>query len=131
MSSGTFVSSIKDANPPAGTTPTWTALSFDATTPANTAVAFQVAASNSVTGPFTFVGPDGTPDTFFTTSGADLSQFDGFRYLEYEAFLSTTDTSTTPSIQSVQVCFDDKVVTSLAVASAPGPRVAPPTSRRR
>ena len=120
VSSGTFVSSIKDANPPAGTTPTWTALSFDATTPANTAVAFQVAASNSVTGPFTFVGPDGTPDTFFTTSGADLSQFDGFRYLEYEAFLSTTDTSTTPSIQSVQVCFDDKVVTSLAVASASG-----------
>ena len=81
---------------------------------------FQVAASNSVTGPFTFVGPDGTPDTFFTTSGADLSQFDGFRYLEYEAFLSTTDSSTTPSIQSVQVCFDDKVVTSLAVASASG-----------
>jgi Bacterial Ig-like domain (group 3) len=120
VSSGTFVSSIKDANPPAGTTPTWTTLSFDATTPANTAVAFQVAASNSVTGPFTFVGPDGTPDTFFTTTGADLSQFDGFRYLEYEAFLSTTDTSTTPSIQSVQVCFDDKVVTSLAVASASG-----------
>ena len=120
VSSGTFVSSVKDADPPAGTTPTWTTLSFDATTPANTAVAFQVAGSNSPTGPFTFVGPDGTPDTFFTTNGADLSQFDGFRYLEYEAFLSTTDSSTTPSIQSVQVCFDDLVVTSLAVAPASG-----------
>jgi hypothetical protein len=120
VSSGTFVSSLKDADPPAGTIPTWTTLSFDATTPANTAVAFQVAASNSPTGPFTFVGPDGTPGTFFTTSGADLSQFDGFRYLEYEAFLSTTDSSTTPSVQSVQVCFDDTVVTSLAVAPASG-----------
>ena len=120
VSSGTFISSLKDADPPAGTTPTWTALSFDATTPANTAVAFQVAASDSPTGPFTFVGPDGTPDTFFTTSGADLSQFDGLRYLEYEAFLSTSDSSTTPSIQSVQVCFDDVVVTSLAVAPASG-----------
>jgi hypothetical protein len=120
VSSGTFVSSVKDADPPAGTIPTWTTLSFDATTPANTAVAFQVAASNSPTGPFNFVGPDGTPDTFFTTSGADLSQFDGLRYLEYEALLSTTDSSTTPSIQSVQVCFDDLVVTSLAVAPASG-----------
>src|ERR1700727_188197 len=88
--------------------------------PADTAVAFQVAASNSPTGPFNFVGPDGTPDTFFTSSGADLSQFDGLRYLEYEAFLSTTDSSTTPSIQSVQPCFDDLVVTSLAVAPASG-----------
>ena len=118
--SGTFVSSLKDAAPPAGTIPTWTTLSFDATTPADTAVAFQVAASNSPTGPFNFVGPDGTPDTFFTSSGADLSQFDGLRYLEYEAFLSTTDSSTTPSIQSVQACFDDLVVTSLAVAPASG-----------
>jgi hypothetical protein len=120
VSSGTFVSSVKDADPPAGTTPTWTTLSFDATAPANTDVAFQVAGSNSPTGPFTFVGPDGTPGTFFTTNGADLSEFDGFRYLEYEAFLSTTDSSTTPSIQSVQVCFDDTVVTSLAVAPASG-----------
>jgi len=56
--------------------------------------------------------------------------FDGFvrneshgretSYLEYEAFLSTTDSSTTPSIQSVQACFDDLVVTSLAVAPASG-----------
>ncbi len=119
-SSGTFVSSLKDAAPPAGTTPTWSTLSFDDTTPANTAVSFQVAASNSPAGPFTFVGPDGTAGTFFTSTGADLSQFDGFRYLEYEAFLSTTDSTTTPSIQDVQMCFDDLVPTSLAVGAANG-----------
>ena len=104
---GSFVSSVKDAAPAAGSTPTWTTLSFDATTPANTGVKFQVAASNSSTGSFTFVGPDGTPGTFFTTSGADLSRFDGFRYLKYKAFLSTTDGSATPSLQSVRVCFKD------------------------
>jgi hypothetical protein len=114
-SSGTFVSSVKDADPPSGTTPTWTTLSFDVTTPANTAVAFQVAASNSSTGPFTFVGPDGTPDTFFTTSGADLRRFNGFRYLQYKAFLSTTERSATPAIQSVRVCFRDR----------PGARLSP------
>ena len=119
-SSGTFVSSVKDANPASGSSAEWTTLTFAATTPAGTDVKFQVAASNSSSGPFVFVGPDGTPDTFFTTSGADLSQFDGFRYLEYEAFLSTTDSSTTPTLSSVQVCFVDTVVTSLAVAAASG-----------
>ena len=63
------------------------------TTPAGTAVKFQVAASNASYGPFNYVGPDGTAATFFTTSGASLSQFDGFRYLRYKAFLSTTNPS--------------------------------------
>ena len=125
VSSGTFVSSVKDAAPPAGTIPTWTTLSFAASTPADTAVAFQVAASNSSTGPFTFVGPDGTPNTFFTATGADLSQFDGFRYLEYEAFLSTSDSSTTPTLSSVQVCFVDMVAAATHfVVSAPASATA-------
>ena len=51
-SSGTFTSSLKDANPAAGRTPTWTTLTYSATTPAGTAVKFQVAASNNAGGPF-------------------------------------------------------------------------------
>ena len=58
--SGTFTSSLKDANPAAGRTPNWTTLTFAATTPAGTAVKFQIAASNNAAGPFSFVGPDGT-----------------------------------------------------------------------
>jgi len=107
--SGTFVSSVKDANPAAGRTPAWTTLSFTATKPAGTDVKFQVAASDSRYGPFTFVGPDGTAGTFFTTSGASLSQFDGFRYLRYEAFLSTNSSSVTPALSSVSVCFTTHV----------------------
>src|SRR4029077_5947827 len=74
-------------------------------------------------GPFTFVGPDGTANTFFTTSGASLSQFNGKRYLEYKAFLSTNSGSVTPTLSSVQVCFQDVAATSatnLAVAPATG-----------
>jgi hypothetical protein len=123
-SSGTLVSSLKDANPAAGANPTWTTLSFSATTPAGTAVKFQLAGSNSQYGPFNFVGPDGTASTFFTTSGASLSpQFDGFRYLKYKAFLSTTNSSVTPTLSSVQVCFQDVAATSatsLAVDPATG-----------
>ena len=84
---------------------------------------FQIAASNSQYGPFNFVGPDGTANTFFTTSGASLSQFDGMRYVKYKAFLSTNSSSVTPSLSSVSVCFNDTssaTATTLAVDPATG-----------
>lgn len=118
--SGEFTSSLKDANPAPGATPTWTTLSWNGTTPAGTAIRFQVAASNSPYGPFTFVGPDGTAATFFTTSGASLSQFNGYRYLKYRAYLSTTDSAVTPVLDDVTVCFENALDTSLAVAAASG-----------
>src|SRR5207249_4220224 len=89
--SGDFVSSAKDGNPGTGFTTSWSTLSWSATIPAETSLQFQVAASNSAAGPFRFVGPDGTAATFFNTSGASLGQFNGNRYLEYKAYLSTTD----------------------------------------
>jgi uncharacterized repeat protein (TIGR01451 family) len=124
--SGTLVSSIKDSNPAPGFAPTWTTLSWTASTPANTAVQFQVAASNSAFGPFNFVGPDGTALTFFTTSGASLSQFDGNRYLEYKAYLSTTDNTVTPTLNDVTVCFTDLGPPDLAITKSDlGASVAP------
>ncbi len=109
--SGTFVSSLKDANPAVGLVPTWPTLSWNATVPANTTLQFQVAASTSDVGPFNFVGPDGTAATFFTTSGASLTQFNGNRYLKYKAYLSTTDSTVTPTVNDVTVCFDDTAPT--------------------
>jgi hypothetical protein len=122
-SSGTFVSSLKDANPEPGSTADWTTLSWTASTPAGTSVKFQIAASNSQYGPFNFVGPNGTANTFFTTSGASLSQFNGMRYVEYKAFLSTNSSSVTPSLSSVSVCFNDTssaTATTLVVDTATG-----------
>ncbi len=103
--SGDLVSSVKDANPVTGFTATWGNFTWTASTPANTALKFQVAASNSETGPFSFVGPDGTATTFFSTSPAVLTQFNGFRYLKYKALLSTTTSTTTPTLNDVTVCF--------------------------
>ncbi len=105
--SGNLISSTKDANPAVGATPHWTTLSWTATVPANTNLKFQAAASNSVYGPFNFVGPDGTAATFFTTSGASLSQFDGLRYLQYKAYLSTTNSAATPTLNDVTVCYSN------------------------
>jgi hypothetical protein len=122
LASGNLVSSLKDSNPASNATATWTTLSWTASTPANTTVKFQVAGSNSASGPFSFVGPDGTANTFFTTTGGSLSQFTGLRYLKYKAYLSTSNSSITPTLNDVTICFNNFQVanTSLAVNSATG-----------
>lgn len=101
--SGTFTSSLKDANPSPGGATTWTSIIFGASTPANTTLQMRVAASNSPAGPFTYVGPDGTDNTSFT-SGASLEQFNGFRYLRYQAAM-TSNGSNTPTLSDVVICF--------------------------
>lgn len=122
-SSGNFVSSAKDANPTGAFTPRWTTLAWNATTPASTSIKFQVAASNSSIGPFTFVGPDGTASTYFTTTGASLSQFDGLRYLKYTAYLTTTNSASTPTLADVTICFSNtiKVTPTISIVSSQNP----------
>lgn len=99
--SGTFVSAIMDANPDTGFAAQWNELSPSATTPPGTSIKFQVAGSDTAAGPFNFVGPDGTPGTFFTSSDFSLTQFDGFRHLRYVALLETSDPSQSPVLHDV------------------------------
>jgi uncharacterized repeat protein (TIGR01451 family) len=104
--SGDFTSSLKDSNPPFAGTSQWGTLSWNATVPAGTTLQFKVAASNNFGGPFNFVGPDGTAGTFFT-NGASLSQFNGFRYLKYKAYFTTTNGTLTPTLADVTVCYNN------------------------
>ncbi len=104
--SGDYVSSLKDSNPPFAGTSQWGTISWNATVPANTTLQFQVAASNNFGGPFNFVGPDSTSGTFFTNGGS-LSQFNGFRYLKYKAFFTTTDPNATATLSDVTICFNN------------------------
>jgi hypothetical protein len=105
QAAGNLVSSLKDSGSGAGSTANWSTLSWTNVTPALTSVQFQVAASNNAAGPFTFVGPDNTAATFFTTSGASLAQFNGKRYLKYKAYLATTNNLATPLLNDVAVCY--------------------------
>jgi hypothetical protein len=117
-SPGSLVSSVKDGNPAPFFETNWTTLSWTANTPANTAVSFQVAGSNSPNGPFNFVGPDGTASTFFTTSGSSLSQFNGLRYLQYQAVLTTSNSAATPTLNDVSVCFSNVPTTAITANDA-------------
>ena len=114
--SGDFTSGVKDSNPSVPGTTIWSNLSWTANTPANTAVAFQAAASDSPYGPFNFVGPGGSSSTFFSNGGS-LAQFNGFRYLKYKAFLSTTNNAVTPALNDVTVCDHGPRVWTGAVSS--------------
>lgn len=120
MPAGDLVSGQKDTNPAAGRAPVWQTLSWNASTPANTSLRFQVAASNSANGPFDFVGPDGTPGTFFTTTAASLSQFYGKRYLKYRAYLGSTDGAVTPVLNDATVCFANQLPPDLNLGKSDG-----------
>jgi hypothetical protein len=117
---GSLISSIKDGNPGVGNAPAWSTLSWTGSTPANTSLKFQVAGSNSSNGPFSFVGPDGTAATFFT-SGASIAQFNGLRYLEYKALFATSDTTVTPTLNDATACFAD------VACGSPAPAITPST----
>jgi hypothetical protein len=106
--SGNLVSGLKDNNPGGGFFSHWTTFSWTASTPANTSINFQVAGSNSQYGPFNFIGPDGTAGTFFTSPGANLYPLLGnVRYMKYKAYLATTNSAATPTLNDVTTCYSN------------------------
>jgi hypothetical protein len=77
--------------------------------PSGTSVGFQIAVSNSASGPWNFIGPDGTSATTYTNiSGSPISlgnysSLDG-RYFRYRVILTTnTGQTATPQVTSVIV----------------------------
>ena len=119
-SSGNFSGATRDSNPPAGAMTMWSSLAWTATVPSGSALAFQVAGSDSDAGPFNFVGPDGTAATFFSTSGVGLSAFNGKRYLQYRAYLSSSTGTATPTLADATVCFDAAAAADLSVGISDG-----------
>lgn len=108
-SSGDLTSSVKDSNPASGRLPLWSTLTWSGTTPASTLLRFQVAGSSSSNGTFTFVGPDGTAGTYFTSSPASLAQFHGKRYLKHRAYLSTSNSAVTPTLNDAALCYSNQI----------------------
>jgi hypothetical protein len=66
---------------------------------------FQLATNNDG---FTwnFVGPDGTPSSYYTISGTEIPASLGTRrYLRYKVFLRTSDTLVSPSLDSLTIRY--------------------------
>ncbi len=97
---GTFISSAFDT----GKLSVFGMFSWFSVVPAGTTIKFQIASNNDNT-TWNFVGPDGTPSTYYQSSGATIMGHDGRRYIKYKAFLSTTNTGITPMLNSVTIQY--------------------------
>ncbi len=85
--------------------PVYNNIFFNATKPATTVVRFQIATSNSVQGPWTFVGPpSGLPGQYYQTDGQAIWQgHNGQRYFRVLAQLKTGNGRVTPTLNDVSV----------------------------
>jgi hypothetical protein len=91
--SGTFTSRVLDS----GGTATWRNLDYVSTSPAGSSVSLDVRTGNTP-------APDGTWSAFVPV--ANGSAIPGVsRYVEYQATLTSGDTSTTPILQSVSIGY--------------------------
>jgi hypothetical protein len=109
-SSGTFTSGIiSTANS------SWNTLSWSATTPAGTSVSIKARSSNSAT----MVGATDFSSCSNITNGAALSTggcvTNGDTYIQYQATLSTSDATQTPSLNDVTINY---YVTKILISSA-------------
>lgn len=70
-----------------------------------TPVRFQIA-SNTDNTTWNFIGPDGTDATYYTSPTSDIAAVhDNDRYVRYRVYLSTTDTTKTPSISDIGITY--------------------------
>jgi hypothetical protein len=105
LPSGILVSEPFDS----GSYSTWMTLNWSASMTPGTGLVFQLRSATTHEGlaDETFVGPDGSPATSYTVSGQSICVcHERDQWLQYEALLSTTDSSETPILEEVSVTFE-------------------------
>lgn len=72
--------------------------------PVNTAIKFQLASSNQESGPWAYVGPDGTNSTYYTNGAGELINYNyhlNQRYIRYKLFLENNNSLQPPTLEEV------------------------------
>lgn len=83
-------------------------LKWSGVAPQNTAIKFQLATSNSNTGPWNYVGPDGTGSTYYENAALDLINYNQHlnqRYLRYKLFLENSNSLQPPSLEELMISY--------------------------
>jgi type II secretory pathway pseudopilin PulG len=113
VESGTYESPVFDPGYQSG----FNRFFATSTTPANTSVQYQVSGADQVAGScasaaYTYVGPDGTSGTFFTSTGGRIPlDDDGSDYenpascFRIKSYLTTTDFNVTPFVSDITVNY--------------------------
>jgi len=104
VNNGTYTSATRDM----GSLSNLRQLAFTGVVPTAcgpNAIRFQIATNND-NATWNYIGPDGTVNTYYTTSGSDIStQHYGKRYLRYRIYLSTVAVDTVPRVDSVTITY--------------------------
>lgn len=82
----------------------WAKFYFNATIPSGSEIKFQIATNND-NSTWNFLGPDGTPNTFYTINGENINQIHyGDRYLKFKVYLKRTGLNT-PVLHDVSILY--------------------------
>jgi prepilin-type N-terminal cleavage/methylation domain-containing protein len=74
--------------------------------PASAEFQFATAPSTSPNGPWTYLGPDGTPGTYYTAPGTQISVAgNGNEFARYMIYLSTVTATVTPSVSDTSFTY--------------------------
>lgn len=105
VASAEFTSSVKDTG--LSLYQEFRSISWVGATSSAATIKFQVASSNSASGPWSYYGPTGDSD-FYTTSSTTINSIhNGQRYVRYRMTLSSTeDLLDAPTLQSVTLTYD-------------------------
>ncbi|MEM3043417.1 MAG: kelch repeat-containing protein [Thermoplasmata archaeon] len=96
------------------------ALCWTAAAPPGTSILFQLRAaeSESALQSADFVGPDGTPDSYYTENSTIHGVPHGARWFQYRALLKTENQSLTPSLYKVVITYN-RIPEAPALVSPP------------
>lgn len=106
VTEGQLISSILDTEVFAGAA--FNTIMWQGNQPSGTSVKFQIASSNSTSGPWTYLGPDGTSASYYQPAGPDIqakiirSEHNNLRYFRYKVFLNSNTAKTHgPTVNSI------------------------------
>lgn len=103
--SGTLTSSIFDTG---SDEVVYNWVAFTGSQPIDTDIRFQIATSDNPSGPWTFLGPDGTVSAYYSDSAQDFINYNvhlNQRYLRYKLFLNTDASWEVPILEEVTISY--------------------------
>ena len=83
-------------------------IAWTGSTPANTQIRFQLASSNESTGPWNYLGPDGSNSTYYTNGARDFIHYTSHlnhQYFRYKLFLDSQADLETPILEEVTISY--------------------------
>ena len=85
-------------------------IAWTGSAPLNTSIRLQLASSNSIGGPWNFVGPDGTGSSYYTNASQEQINYNAHinqRYIRYKLFLDSSASFQAPILEEVIISYSE------------------------